>query len=71
MKKITQYDEAISKQLLAKIEQSTIGKVEQHIIKTAVKKTEGAIVDYTGLPTRSKVKKAIANTALGATTNLT
>lgn len=70
LKKITQYDEVISKQMLSQLEKSSLGKIEQHIVKTAVKKTEGALVDYTGLPTRSKVKKAIANTAVGATTNL-
>lgn len=71
LKRITQFDEVISKQVLRKVEQAAEGKLSQHIIKTSIKKAEGALVDYTGLPTRSKVKKAIASKTLGATTNLT
>ena len=71
LKRITQFDEVISKQMLRKVEQAAEGKLSQHFIKTAVKKAEGALIDYTGLPTRSKVKKAIANKVVGLTTNLT
>jgi hypothetical protein len=71
LKRITQFDEVISKQMLRNVEKAAEGKLSQHIIKTSIKKAEGALVDYTGLPTRSKIKKVIANKALGATTNLT
>jgi hypothetical protein len=57
--------------MLRNVEKAAEGKLSQHIIKTSIKKAEGALVDYTGLPTRSKIKKVIANKALGATTNLT
>ena len=71
LKRITQFDEVISKQMLRNVEKAAEGKISQHIIKTSIKKAEGALVDYTGLPTRKDVKKAIANKTLGLTTNLT
>lgn len=71
LKKITQYDKQISTELLSTLERQSAGKIKDHVIKTAVKKAEGEIIDYTGLPTRTKVKKAIASKALTSTTKLT
>ena len=70
LKKITQFDKQISSELLSTLERQSSGKIKDHVIKTAVKKAEGEIIDYTGLPTRKKVQKAIARKVLTSTTDL-
>jgi len=67
LKNVTQYDEAISKQILSKLKSTGL---EKHIIKTSVTKAEEELLGYVGMPTRKQIQKKIANMALGATTEL-
>ena len=67
LKNVTQYDEAISKQILSKLKSTGL---EKHIIKTSVTKAEEELLGYVGMPTRKEIQKKISNEALGLTTNL-
>jgi hypothetical protein len=69
LKNITQYDKAISTQILSKLK--TTPGLQKHIVDTAVKETEKELIGYVGLPTRNEIQKKIANAAVGtATTGL-
>ena len=68
LKNITQYDKAISTQILSKLKATGLQK---EIIEVAVKETEKELAAYLGVPTRKEIQKKIANAAIGtATTGL-
>jgi hypothetical protein len=68
LKNITQYDKAISTQILSKLKATGLQK---EIIDVAVKETEKELAAYLGVPTRKEIQKKIANAAIGtATTGL-
>jgi hypothetical protein len=68
LKNVTQYDKAISTQILSKLKATGLQK---EIINTAVKEAEKELLGYVGLPTRKEIQKKIANAAVGtATTGL-
>jgi len=56
---IIKYDTQVSKAMIPTIESQGLNKLESHIIKTAIKKTEEKIVDLAGVPTYSGLKKSI------------
>ena len=61
---IIKYDSQVSKAMIPTIESQAAGKIEAHIIKTAIKKTEEKIVDLAGLPTYDGLKKSITRAVI-------
>jgi len=64
---IIKYDEQVSSAMIPAIENQAAGKLESHIIKTAVKETEKKLVDLTGLPTYGDLKKKVIKKAASPT----
>ena len=62
--KIINYDTQVSKAMIPTIEAQALGKIETHIIKTAIKKTEDFVVDLAGAPTYGGLKKSILKIGL-------
>ena len=56
---IIKYDEQVSGAMIPAIESQGMGKLQSHIIKTAVKETEKKLVDLAGLPTYGELKKKV------------
>lgn len=56
---IIKYDTQVSKAMIPTIEAQGLGKLESHIIKTAIKKTEEKVIDLAGGPTYGGLKKSI------------
>ena len=56
--KIIKYDEQVSAAMVPAIERQAAGKLQSHIIKTAVEETEKKVVELSGLPTYGDLKKA-------------
>lgn len=65
LKKIMEYDTAISKQVVAQLEKSGAGKIRKHIISTAAEETEKMVGEYSLLPSRDKLKKTLAKKLVG------
>jgi hypothetical protein len=69
LKNVTQYDKAISTQILSKLK--TTPGLQKHIVDTTIKKAEEELLGYVGLPTRKEIQKKIANATIStATTGL-
>ena len=56
---IIKYDTQVSKSMIPTIEAQGLGKLETHVIKTAIKKTEEGVIDLVGIPTYGSLKKSI------------
>ena len=56
--KIIKYDSQVSEAMIPAIESQGMGKLQSHIVKTAVKETEKKIIDLAGVPTYGDLKKA-------------
>ena len=54
---IIKWDEQVSEAVIGNLEKQGLGKVQQHVLNTAIKKTEEKLVDLTGLPTYGELKK--------------
>jgi hypothetical protein len=61
---IIKYDTQVSKAMIPTIEAQGLGKLEAHIIKTAIKKTEEKVIDLAGGPTYGGLKKSILKVGL-------
>lgn len=61
---IIKYDSEISDGIVKELEKKAMGKIEQHIVKTAVKKVEEKVVDLAGVPTYGDLKKKVIKTAI-------
>jgi len=61
---IIKYDTQVSKAMVPAIEAQGLGKLEAHIIKTAIKKTEEKVIDLAGGPTYGGLKKTILKAGL-------
>lgn len=57
--KIINYDTQVSRAMIPTIESQALGKLETHIISTAIKQTEKKVVELAGIPTYDKLKKSI------------
>jgi hypothetical protein len=55
---IIKYDEQVSAAMVPAIERQAAGKLQSHIIKTAIEETEKKVVELSGLPTYGDLKKA-------------
>jgi len=55
--KIIKYDSQVSEAMIPAIESQGMGKLQSHIVKTAVKETEKKIIDLAGVPTYGDLKK--------------
>ena len=62
--KIINYDTQVSKAMIPTIEAQALGKLETHIIKTAIKKTEEKVIELAGGPTYSGLKKSITKAVI-------
>lgn len=61
---IIKYDTQVSSAMIPAIESQALGKIEAHIIKTAIKKTEEKVIDLAGVPTYGDLKKSIQKAVL-------
>ena len=56
---IIKYDTQVSKSMIPTIEAQGLGKLETHVIKIAIEKTEEKVIDLVGIPTYGSLKKSI------------
>jgi hypothetical protein len=52
--------------MIPAIESEGMGKLQSHIVKTAVKETEKKIIDLAGVPTYGNLKKAALKTTVAS-----
>jgi hypothetical protein len=64
--KIIKYDSQVSDAMIPAIESEGMGKLQSHIVKTAVKETEKKIIDLAGVPTYGNLKKAALKTTVAS-----